>query len=255
MPRTTRWAALPLAAIALSACAAEPDPPPQPSTSALIAEVAAASTRAATVTGTQVLRIPGNGTTRVDFTAQRVGPDPDVEYRLTRTPESGPGKSQKTVLLVRGALFAELPPPARPARWTHVAENDRTPASETDQLRHAGDPADQFAEIVAGGRVTASAQTGINGERATRYTISADPAQVAPRLSNMLLRSLLGWSMDAGAKPFDYDAWISADGRLLRAEYRVQLPNGTTAVGRDDLTGWGRPTNLTAPPDQQVAPR
>lgn len=249
MPSTARIAALALAAAALTACS----PAPPPSASDLIGEVTAAGSRAATVTGTQTLRIPGDGETRVDFTAQRIGPDPDVVYHLTRTPESGPGPVRKTVLLVQGTLFAELPPSHRGQQWTRVAENDRTPASETDQLRHAGNPAAQFAEIAAGGRVTASEDDEINGQPARHYTISTHPAQAAPRLSNMLLRSLLGWAQDAGAKPFDYEAWISPDGRLLRTEYRVPLPNGTTAEGRDDFTGWGHPANLTAPPQQLLA--
>jgi hypothetical protein len=239
----------------LTACSTGSSGPPVED---LIAKATESSNRASTVSVTQTLRIPGSGAIRTDAVARDLATGPDVRYHLTRTGPGGGPPNEAETLLVDDALFAKQPPSAGGKPWRPLREPPQPPGiSQSDQLRQAGNPVHQFAQLAAGSHVDASEPDQVGGRPATRYTMSVDTARATPRLSNMLLRSVLGSAQQNGVRSIRYHVWIGPGGLPLRSEFAVpmpSLPGAPTAHGREDYSRWGQPVRVTAPAADELTP-
>jgi hypothetical protein len=119
------------------------------------------------------------------------------------------------------------------------------------------DPAEQMQPLLAAGDLKVVGTDTVNGEQATHYHGTVDPATAltgeaaAKNLTAAQVAQLKALFSGAGVKSDVMDVWIDSSGRLVKEQVVDTSAAGTTTVVMY-LTGWGQPVTITPPPASQV---
>jgi hypothetical protein len=110
----------------------------------------------------------------------------------------------------------------------------------------------------ASSQVTSTGPATINGQQATGYQATIDLDKVAAKQASAQAKQLIQLAEQlTGTKTLPVQVWVDGQGRLVREVNNIDV----TAVGQQvqskttlDLTDYGTPVDITAPPASELNP-
>jgi hypothetical protein len=116
------------------------------------------------------------------------------------------------------------------------------------QMLDQTDPAKMLTKMQAGiSSVTYVGREDVSGRQLEHYRMSVDTAQVLKSMGS----AAASQAPSGVPKTVTYDVWLDSQHRF--AQMTMQLPvAGTKAAMKMELTDWGAPVHISAPPASQV---
>ncbi|GLW95318.1 hypothetical protein [Actinokineospora globicatena] len=169
-------------------------------------------------------------------------PDGDVELRLIGT-----------------LMYVKTPTEVEPGKsWVKLDLTDKDNplvamlGKSLEQARQV-DPAATLVQLASVGEITAVKAEDVNGEKATRYSVTVDTAKLKGKAGEMGMEEASVAELEKiGVKSIPADIWINGDDLPVR--YRMELPVQSQKVTiQADYTDWGKAVQITEPPAAEVA--
>jgi hypothetical protein len=175
---------------------------------------------------------------------------PDVALTMDRTPMGG----RAEVRVVGDVLYLSMPPMTPEGKFLELRPGDKSSAlgQMMGQMRE-GHPEDPFAVFESGLReVTYVGQDTVQGGQLGHYRLTVDPGAMAEQ-HGMHHRSGMtfgGGTGYGGATPraASFDVWL--DDNALVHKVQIEKPRQGSLVV--ELSDWGTPVRVQAPPRQDV---
>jgi hypothetical protein len=130
-------------------------------------------------------------------------------------------------------------------------------SSLVDEVK-TSDPAQQLQSLLASGDLKSMGTETVNGEQTTHYHGTVDPttaltsSTTAKNLTSAQIAQLKSLFNSIGLKNEVMDVWIDGQGLPVK-EQVVDTTNLGKSTAVMNLSGWGQPVSITAPPSSQVS--
>lgn len=158
------------------------------------------------------------------------------------------GLGDVRVVIVGGQTYAQLPPVLRTgsAPWLRVSGTSgsatvRSLAAVVGSILDIVSPAGVVTLTRAATSTVSHGVSELDGVRVTHYSLSVDPGRL-PKSSGLA----------GGRSPIPVELYVDAHGHLVRVQGRFTVL-GQRIATTVDLSRFGAPTKITAPPADQVA--
>ena len=117
-----------------------------------------------------------------------------------------------------------------------------SPLGDMSTLTDSMDPVHSFDAFNEGlEKVVYEGQEDVDGDSLAHYTLTLDTTKVS-------MLDTLGASADAVPDSLEYDAWLDSDDRRRK----VTLTMGDTASVEINVSAWGEPVTIEAPPADEI---
>ena len=174
---------------------------------------------------------------------------PDLALTMDRTPMGGGAE----VRVVGDVLYLSMPPVTSEGKFLELRPGDKTsPFGQMMGQMREDRPEDPFAVFESGLRKVAYVgQDTVQGEQLGHYRLTVDPRAMAEE-HGMPHRSGLsfGGGMGYGGAPraTSFDVWLDDKALVHRVEIEKSRQDSLVV----ELSDWGRPVTIKAPPRQDV---
>ena len=175
---------------------------------------------------------------------------PDIAVTMDRTPMGG----RAEVRVVGDVLYLSMPPVTPEGKFLELRPGDKTsPFGQMMGQMREDRPEDPFAVFKSGLRqVTYVGQDTVQGDQLGHYRLTVDPRAMAeehgmPHRSGMPFDGGMGYG-DATPRAASFDVWL--DDQALVHRVQIEKPRQGSLVV--DLSDWGGPVTIQAPPRQDV---
>jgi hypothetical protein len=205
-------------------------------------------------TKTSGIDVTGTGQLDLDGTASKLA--------LTM---SMPEISNLDMILTGGTMYMKIPQnlvkTAKP--WVRFDSAGTDPVSKslaamTSQEQQSVDPTKMLSQIAPYGTITKSAKVTVDGQPATRYTISVDTAKLmASKTITPQTRQLLDSSGAKLPAHVDYDLSLNSANLPVRLSFseKVTIKGKSTQIATTmTYSDWGQPVSIQVPAADQVGP-
>jgi hypothetical protein len=189
----------------------------------------------------QMGRISAQG--QVDYTAN----PPEMAMTMT-LPMAG--AKQADMRLVGGMLYMSMGQ-LTGGKFVKIDPNDPSgplAGAGLGQMLDQMDPAKMLTKLESGiSSVTYVGREDVSGRQLDHYKMSVDTAAMLKSMGG----AMASQAPSGMPKTITYDVWLDDQQRF--AQMTMQLPvSGATATMKKELTDWGAPVDITAPPASQV---
>jgi hypothetical protein len=189
----------------------------------------------------QMGRISAQG--QVDYTAN----PPEMAMTMT-LPMAG--AKQADMRLVGGMLYMSMGQ-LTGGKFVKIDPNDPSgplAGAGLGQMLDQMDPAKMLTKLESGiSSVTYVGREDVSGRQLDHYKMSVDTAAMLKSMGG----AMASQAPSGMPKTITYDVWLDDQQRF--AQMTMQLPvSGATATMKMELTDWGAPVDITAPPASQV---
>lgn len=140
--------------------------------------------------------------------------------------------------------------------WLKIDPNAQDPMSRfygliISQQKSSTDTSKLLDSFENGSRITETGKEKVHGQHATHYRIVADVRKLAGSTKDEMLRTVMRMTLRQGIKRITHDLWVN--GENLPVRYATEQPQaGGMAKVQVDFLDWGKPVDISAPPDNRI---
>jgi hypothetical protein len=176
---------------------------------------------------------------------------PDAVLTMDRTPMGGSAE----VRVVGDALYLSMPPMTEKGKFFELRGGASSPFGPMAGPMHEAGPGDALAALQSALRgVTYVGQQAVQGEQLSHYRLTLDPRAIAKE-HRSAHPGPMGYGAGMGMSPegrlpgsMSADVWLDAN--ALPHQVRLEKPGRGAVVM--ELSDWGKPVSIQAPPQQDV---